>query len=385
MNLLTTTLRTLKVLNCGFFISSIISVFIALAIDSQSWATDNDLSDFLTTYQTTAQNDARFPFFSYKIAESYLLERPDILNVAPSPLPSSTNAKFTESRLRIEMTHLSIAAFLLEAYKGFDIYLLARDLEGLYDTLRLVAHDTTERSSIHIINISRLSSNSHTLPLYLDDVGLSDSHMHPKRNILIMDSGLRGTIIDAAKKRLSETNAHLVQGLLLYSETPRYKGMEIFSAMSGKNSAGALWSYETTTARFTHRVNYYVKFRGRYHPTSPLTPDSDADGNRNKVDALRLMQFTRYFWEHPTHQREFEERRRLIREMIGHIRNDAFDKIESTFENMKNHERKKFYEAAFSDLIKISRFFPTTEQLKKAIELKIQMFQSKYQSCRSIF
>lgn len=232
------------------------------------------LGSFLSTWTATAQEE-----LAKGIEESYE-GRPDILLVPAKPM--SGNDHVWKRSLR---GHVETLAMILEMFHDFDLYFLARDGEHFYDLARLVKRTDPhlDFARIHLINVSRGNLDDTNLSQYLFQEGISGKDLENGKKILLVDTGLQGSIPARIKKLIPSKAHHQIKVQLLSSVNPHIPSTRVFLA-----SLQPHWSPEGPTienhhivlhyekiSRYTARSYRFAKIENRWHPISFIPPGSE--------------------------------------------------------------------------------------------------------------
>lgn len=209
---------------------------------------------------------------------AYYDERPHISKV------TGTNSKGWD-KLKGHKTDLltffegttSVAALLFEFYGDYDIFMLARDGEMLYDVSYL--HGTpAERKRLHLVNVSTNLSTDKKAITYLKQNGFV-----PGQNNLFIDSGYAGSIIDTIRQRSKTLKT--TKGLLMTSHSPEtYPQLDIFTSRKCSGAHCMVDTLEDGVPHFTDSAEEYHKGdKGQLRAFGPESSESD------QAKALQIM------------------------------------------------------------------------------------------------
>lgn len=227
--------------------------------------------------------------------ESYLNRR-DIL--AESARPMGIKSPLWENAKNGQLAFL---AELLVLYpKDTQIYFLGRDSEYLFDFARLVLAGTRDANRIHLLNISRSTSDSKNLRLYLNGNGISESNIKDGQKSLIVDTGFFGNIIELIKLQFPyELHKNILGQLLQSARLHVYPSSLVFQRIAFPSDLAAdlqIADYELLPKR-TNSSSEIAEVNGIYHPISRkrLPPFNWIYSYRSS----RLRQDLVAFWQKP--------------------------------------------------------------------------------------
>ncbi|MGE4130305.1 MAG: hypothetical protein AB7F86_01635 [Bdellovibrionales bacterium] len=174
-------------------------------------------------------------------ATLYYDQRPDILDVGPSPQPtlmSRLTGWLEKSRRnpppdfsRSVRAYPVLLAQIMAFFPEDEYYFLARDIEYLYDTARVIFKDDPNMlKRFHLLPLGRRLVRDPMLNDYLATQGLTKDNLG-NRSVLAIDSCCIGTIPDFLARNL-ETQGIDVRGFLVTSS--QYPSSKVYERMGAE-------------------------------------------------------------------------------------------------------------------------------------------------------
>jgi hypothetical protein len=206
----------------------------------------------------------------------------------------------------LKMAHLEMVSMILGVYPDREIYFLARDAELLYDTAKTLLKGTEDSKRIHLLNVSRTSSEnqSHEFREYLKQEGITDDLIEMNK-IMFIDTGFEGTIPSRIKKNIDDGLHDRVGGHFISSNSPEeYASSATFWSHVDSQAPGLdpfslrqmVLSFETKIPHYTGSAINYRKWEGadKYQAIS-IAGVKNSDGIVSKESALKYMEDLLFF------------------------------------------------------------------------------------------
>lgn len=215
-------------------------------------------------------------------------DRPSVLKVSEAE-PEDQDDYFYQA-------HVEAAALFMALYGKREIYVLARDAEYLYDTLRLLNPKAT---NLHLLNVSRqhlTKAKAERLRKYLEQEGVSakaiDKLLASGKSIVLIDTGFAGTIPYFIRKIMYGSGARDGRkGLhthLLASEVGNVPSLRTFTAFIGlrvgTTPRQAILDTIEHVPHYTSKATDFELVGGRWVPVSePL--NEFVGGNETNIQS----------------------------------------------------------------------------------------------------
>jgi hypothetical protein len=239
--------------------------------------------------------------------ETYYSDRPRIQDIQAQQ--HQGHAGWNEVKPAIMAQLASLAA----AYPDFQIYLLARDAEYLYDMSQLLLKGA-DRQRFHLLNVSRLTLKDPNLMPYLSDKGISENSLINNK-ILLFDTGYVGTIPNGIRARFSPGAQANIKSQMIVSNHPATPSSEVYKKLgTGANPHGDVVSTLEHVPHFTHRATGYAMKHGQL---DAITAAGNNGGEGGQPQAARnLMADLKYYAQN--HAEEFDQLYGAMKTITSH-------------------------------------------------------------------
>lgn len=212
--------------------------------------------------------------------------------------------------------HFNFGALLLEIYQVWDIYFIARDAEFFHDATYLIASDS-ERSRLHLLNVSRANQDAEGIEDYLAQEGISSSKLESGKKILLVDTGYNGNIPKNILSRLSDKAQANARIHLILSFSNQYASARTFliglrnkiNELELRTLHEPMLQYETYP-RYTSRASKFEKINGVIQAMSD-TRYHTFQGKTDKPKTVEYMEDLKAFKEQPQTEVHVDSVRKL--------------------------------------------------------------------------
>lgn len=170
-------------------------------------------------------------FVSTARATEFYSSRPDVLTLKAEQVGAESGIA---SSHKVRRGYMVLLAQLMTFFPDSEYYFLARDIEYLYDTARvLFRNQPAMLKRFHVVPISTVLSKSSGLKEYLTSHGVTKAKLKG-RPALFVDSCCAGTVPDNIKAVLHYTGVK-VQGFLI--QNTKYPESALFATIAATGSA----------------------------------------------------------------------------------------------------------------------------------------------------
>lgn len=325
-------LRQIKSLRLNGLLSLVL-IFVALPWNLRVPGNVIAFSDHLSinSVASASTSDAKTP------SQSLIATRPDgratyysgreqIENIQPvqhelSPLwPSMVNGQ------------ILFVTEILHLYKDHEIYFLARDSEYLYDMARWFLKEKGQAvDRLHLINVSSKSMKSSILGEYLAQNGISREALAKKTKIVLIDTGMKGSVVDAIRRAVGATETQIKSHFILSlndtipsSFSFLAKVIDNVDAESLSNLESEIWNYEHLPRAFDRAVDY-VRVNGIIEPRE--SPLSGLDGEVNAQVAQKYRESLKAYLVQETFEEERLRFERVLKRYLLILQSDLSPKL----------------------------------------------------------
>ena len=156
-------------------------------------------------------------------------------SIRPSISISWNDSGLPLDPIKLLKAEISANLFILSFYPDHEIYFLARDAErlGRVSGELAIRHPELTPSRSHILHVSRDSGSSSLLKQYLGENGITEQALTGGKKILLVDTGFKGTLIQAISSEFSDLAQGNIKGHMLYNANQRFPSSHVFSKEAG--------------------------------------------------------------------------------------------------------------------------------------------------------
>lgn len=274
--------------------------------------------------------------------ESYC-ERPDIRKIdAKSSHPSfSENEQWgSHSDVLIEnlkLGSLEAIAEILGMYPDYQIYVMGRDAEFLYDTALAIIPEAAGAARFHLILTSSSILKDPHLKNYLEQEGITEEALEKKQKFLFVDTGYTGGASNKLIALYPKQFASQFRTHLLCSNNPKIPSTRVFlstfdPAFENINPSNLKWKLVGKLENFPMYYSSGDHFEkdpsGRWNPMCPEKSASLLGGAMNKELAFARIQEVKVFMSDPAHIKRFEEKATLWKTLETLWKNQKQDDLQ---------------------------------------------------------